>query len=276
MDHLQPAPLTPNAVSQRSPLARGAAPTSRSEPVEARRRRGRGAVTNKSGRFEALAREAVDDGWGALEGLAPFKTHIHVEKPRSVITRNSSPDISFDRSINPYRGCEHGCVYCFARPTHAYLGLSPGLDFEIETLRQAEGAAQLLERELRGARLCAENDRYRHQHRSLSAGREAAPRDARGAGSAGARQSSGRHRDQIGAGRARRRHPGADGGQGARQGRAFRHHARSKLARAMEPRAATPAKRLETIELLAAEGIPVSVMVAPIIPASTITKSKPS
>ncbi|MBM3624798.1 MAG: radical SAM protein, partial [Alphaproteobacteria bacterium] len=115
--------------------------------VEAERRRGRGALSKRSGRFEKETREEADDGWGSLESLEALKTNFHVEKPRTIITRNDSPDISFDRSINPYRGCEHGCVYCFARPTHAYMGFSPGLDFETEIFVK-EGAAQRLEREL--------------------------------------------------------------------------------------------------------------------------------
>ena len=119
--------------------------------IDADRRRGRGALSKRSGRFEKETREEADDGWGSLESLAALKTNFHVEKPRTIITRNDLPDISFDRSINPYRGCEHGCVYCFARPTHAYMGFSPGLDFETEIFVK-EGAAQLLERELSAPR----------------------------------------------------------------------------------------------------------------------------
>src|SRR5262249_40267405 len=92
-------------------------------------------------------REAIDDGWQNLEDLPPFKTEVQIEKPRTAITRNESPDIPFDRSINPYRGCEHGCIYCFARPTHAYMGLSAGLDFEAKLFAKPD-AAKLLEREL--------------------------------------------------------------------------------------------------------------------------------
>src|SRR5262245_27047578 len=95
--------------------------------IDQERRRGRGTVSNVSGRYEPVARIAFDDGWQSLEELPPFATTVSVDSTRRIITRNESPDISFDRSINPYRGCEHGCVYCFARPTHAYLGLSPGL-----------------------------------------------------------------------------------------------------------------------------------------------------
>src|SRR5258708_39479028 len=98
--------------------------------VDHERRRGRGAQSNASGRYEPLARVAFDDGWRTLDELPPFKTSVTVDATRKIITRNDSPDIGFDRSINPYRGCELGCIYCFARPTHAYLGLSPRLDFE--------------------------------------------------------------------------------------------------------------------------------------------------
>src|SRR5215218_2329779 len=115
--------------------------------VDRERRRGRGAVSNASGRYEPVARIAFDDGWQSLEDLPPFKTTVQADATRKIITRNDSPDISFDRSINPYRGCEHGCVYCFARPTHAYLGLSPGLDFESKLFAKPEAPA-LLEREL--------------------------------------------------------------------------------------------------------------------------------
>src|SRR5262249_37906376 len=114
------------------------------------RRRGRGAISNVTGRYEPLARVAFDDGWQGLEELPPFKTTVSIDATRKIITRNDSPDISFDRSINPYRGCEHGCVYCFARPTHAYLGLSPGLDFESKLLMKPD-APDLLERELAAA-----------------------------------------------------------------------------------------------------------------------------
>src|SRR5678810_1019316 len=100
-----------------------------------------------SGRYEAEARTAFDDGWQSLEDLPPFTTSVALDTSRKVITRNDSPDIGFDRSINPYRGCEHGCVYCFARPTHAYLGLSPGLDIEAKLFVKPDAPA-LLEKEL--------------------------------------------------------------------------------------------------------------------------------
>ncbi len=111
------------------------------------RRRGRAAGLNPTGRFEPFARSAFDDGWSSLDELPSLKTEVQTEMARSVITRNSSPDISFDRSVNPYRGCEHGCIYCFARPTHSYVGLSPGLDFETKLFAKPN-AAELLEEEI--------------------------------------------------------------------------------------------------------------------------------
>jgi hypothetical protein len=116
--------MTRSSALRRPPAPLPSAPAGEVETaVEAERRRGRGAQSNASGRYEPLARVAFDDGWEKIEDLPPFKTTVTVDATRKIITRNDSPDISFDRSINPYRGCEHGCVYCFARPTHAYLGL---------------------------------------------------------------------------------------------------------------------------------------------------------
>ena len=117
------------------------------KPSPGSRARGRGATFNPDGRFEPYVREAVDDGWEREEEPAPLRTEIAFERPRRIITRNESPDIGFDRSINPYRGCEHGCIYCFARPSHAYLGLSPGLDFETKLTAKPE-APELLVAEL--------------------------------------------------------------------------------------------------------------------------------
>src|SRR5665648_484582 len=121
-------------------------------PVEAGgvafgRRHGRGAQTNRSGRFEPIAYEPVDDGWESLGDLEALQTEVQEVPARRIITTNTSPDIGFDRSINPYRGCEHGCVYCFARPSHAYMGLSAGLDFETKLFAKP-GAARLLEEEI--------------------------------------------------------------------------------------------------------------------------------
>src|SRR5512134_675618 len=107
------------------------------------RRNGRGATTNRSGRFEPIAYEPVDDGWESLGELEALATEVQEVPARRIITRNSSPDIGFDRSINPYRGCEHGCIYCFARPTHAFHDLSPGIDFESRLFAKPD-AAKLL------------------------------------------------------------------------------------------------------------------------------------
>ncbi|HEX3495361.1 MAG TPA: radical SAM protein, partial [Methylocella sp.] len=121
------------------------APTADGTPRRAQR--GRGALSNASGRFEKENRCRENDGWELAEDLPPLRTQVARESAKTIVTRNDSPDISFDRSINPYRGCEHGCVYCFARPTHAYLGMSPGLDFETRLVAKTN-AASLLEREL--------------------------------------------------------------------------------------------------------------------------------
>ena len=124
-------------------------------PVNAR---GRASRSNDSSRFDAFTRGTFDDGWTEEDGEpAQLETTLTAEKARVIISRNDSPDIGFDRSINPYRGCEHGCIYCYARPSHAYMGLSPGLDFETKLFFKPE-AAQLLER---ATQLGLENDRQR-------------------------------------------------------------------------------------------------------------------
>ena len=115
--------------------------------VDRERRRGRGTLSNASGRYEPTARIGFDDGWRSIEELPAFETTVTEERARKILTRNDSPDIGFDRSINPYRGCEHGCVYCFARPTHANMGLSAGLDFESKLFAKPDAPA-LLEREM--------------------------------------------------------------------------------------------------------------------------------
>ena len=120
---------------------------SEAEQVDADRRRGRGAVSNATGRFEPERREHFDDGWESLGELEPFKTEVRDEVVKSIIATNCSPDLGFDRSINPYRGCEHGCIYCYARPSHAYWGYSAGLDFETK-LTAKVNAAEVLEKEL--------------------------------------------------------------------------------------------------------------------------------
>ncbi|MGJ0454900.1 MAG: PA0069 family radical SAM protein [Methylocystis sp.] len=234
--------------------------------IDADRRRGRGALSKRSGRFEKETREEADDGWGSLESLPALKTNFHVEKPRTIITRNDSPDISFDRSINPYRGCEHGCVYCFARPTHAYMGFSPGLDFETEIFVK-DGAAQLLERELSAPRyvpktiaIGTNTDPYQPAEKSHRIMRSILEVLARANHPVGIVTKSAlvlRDLDLLA--------PMA--AKGLAKVAISVTTLDRKLARLMEPRAATPELRLETIEKLSAAGVPTAVMTAPIIPA---------
>src|SRR5208282_6398299 len=140
--------MTSTSALKRPPAPLPSAPAGElGTAVDRERRRGRGAQSNASGRYEPVARIAFDDGWQNLDDLPPFKTSVTVDATRKIINRNDSPDLSFDRSVNPYRGCEHGCFYCFARPTHAFLGLSPGLDFETKLFAKPE-APRLLAEEL--------------------------------------------------------------------------------------------------------------------------------
>ena len=234
--------------------------------VEIDRRRGRGAGLNPSGRFEPLQRETFDDGWQTLEELPPFKTEVQVEKPRTAITRNESPDIPFDRSINPYRGCEHGCIYCFARPTHAYMGLSAGLDFEAKLFAKPD-AAKLLERELA---------KPGYKPRVIAIGTNTDPYQPI--------EKEWRIMRQILDVLNKANHPVAIVTKSALVMRdidilkemAAKNLVRvglsvttldRKLARTMEPRAATPQRRLEAIRALSEAGIQTAIMVAPIIPA---------
>ncbi len=234
--------------------------------IDAERRRGRGALTNASGRFEALTRENIDDGWASIEQLPAFKTEVFSEIPKTVITRNDSPDISFDRSINPYRGCEHGCSYCFARPTHAYMGLSPGLDFESK-LFVKQNVPELLEKELgapgyqpRTIAIGTNTDPYQPIERKFRVMRSILEVLARHNHPVGIVTKSAlvtRDIDVL--------------APMARLGLAKVAISVTtldpKLARSMEPRAAAPARRLAAIRELADAGIPVTVLVAPVIPA---------
>jgi len=234
--------------------------------IDPDRRRGRGAESNKSGRFEPLARESADDGWGSLDVLPPFKTEVQEETPRKIITRNESPDISFDRSINPYRGCEHGCAYCFARPTHAYMGLSPGLDFETKLFAKP-GAAKLLEKELakpgydvKTIAIGTNTDPYQpieRRYRIMREVLEVLDRTNHPVGIVTKSALVVRDIDIL--------------SRMAKRGLAKVALSVTtldgKLARAMEPRAATPERRLDALRLLAAAGVPTTVLVAPVIPA---------
>ena len=234
--------------------------------VDHERRRGRGAQSNAVGRYEPLARVAFDDGWRTLDDLPAFKTTVQTDATRKIITRNDSPDIGFDRSINPYRGCEHGCVYCFARPTHAYLGLSPGLDFESKLFVKPE-AADLLEKELSAPgyqpkviAIGTNTDPYQPIERKYQVMRRILEVLDKAGHPVGIVTKSAlvlRDLDIL-----------------ARM--AERKLAKvalsittldAELARKMEPRAATPMRRLETLRRLSQAGVPTSVMVAPVIPA---------
>jgi DNA repair photolyase len=234
--------------------------------VDRERRRGRGAHSNASGRYEPLARIAFDDGWERLEDLPPFKTTVTVDSSRKIITRNDSPDISFDRSINPYRGCEHGCVYCFARPTHAFLGLSPGLDFESKLLMKPN-APELLERELSAPgytpkviAIGTNTDPYQPIERRYQIMRRILEILEHAGHPVGIVTKSAlvlRDLDVL-----------------ARMAKRDLVKVAisvttldAKLARTMEPRASTPPRRLETLRQLVRAGVPTSTLVAPVIPA---------
>jgi DNA repair photolyase len=230
------------------------------------RRRGRGAHSNASGRYEPVARIAFDDGWRSLEDLPPFETKVTEERARKIITRNESPDISFDRSINPYRGCEHGCVYCFARPTHAYMGLSPGLDFESKLFVKPD-APELLERELsapgyepRVIAIGTNTDPYQPIERRYEVMRRILEVLERAGHPVGIVTKSALVQRDI----------------DILSRMAKRNLVKvalsvttldARIARTMEPRAATPLRRLETLRRLSDAGVPTSVMVAPVIPA---------
>ena len=232
-------------------------------------RKGRGAVSNKSGRYEATERLSVDDGWldsRPDEDLPPLRTSVSEDKSKEVIARNQSPDVPFDRSINPYRGCEHGCIYCFARPTHAWLGLSPGLDFETKLFAKSK-AAEALRRELArpGYRpeplaLGANTDPYQPIERERAITRDLL---------------------QV---LAETRHPvtivtksdlilrdldilSEMAAQRLARVMISVTTLEKSLARKMEPRAPTAEKRLSALRGLRAAGVPCGVLAAPMIPA---------
>ncbi|RWK42332.1 PA0069 family radical SAM protein [Mesorhizobium sp.] len=236
--------------------------------IRPERNRGRSAGINPSGRFEPVSRHVFDDGWNSLEELPPFKTEVQVEKPRTIITRNESPDISFDRSINPYRGCEHGCVYCFARPTHSFMGLSPGLDFESKLFAKPD-AARLLDKELskdgyqpRTIAIGTNTDPYQPIEKQYRIMREILEvLEARGHPVGIVTKSALVTRDIDILSRMAER--------GLAKVALSVTTLDRMLARTMEPRASTPTKRLEAIRQLSDAGIPASVMVAPIIPGLT-------
>ncbi len=229
--------------------------------------RGRGAVSNRAGRFESLAVEPVDDGWGLpAEAMPPLETTVLPEPAQSVITRNTSPDVPFDQSINPYRGCEHGCVYCFARPSHAYVNLSPGLDFETRLFFKKDAAERLREELNRRTYRCspinlgANTDPYQPLERRLGITRGILEVLAECHHPLTIVTKSAlvvRDLDLL---------------QRLAAERLLRVFVSittldDELKRRMEPRAASPAARLATIRRLEQAGIPVGIMFAPVIPA---------
>ena len=233
--------------------------------------KGRGAVTNLQGRYEKDERERVDDGWlHAAEreeddGTPVLRTQVFEERAKSILTRNASPDIPFTVSLNPYRGCEHGCIYCFARPTHSYLGLSPGLDFESRIYAKIN-AGELLERELakpsyqpEPIALGVNTDAYQPVERELRITRRVIEiLHERGHPFAAITKSSLIERDiDLLA-------PMAERGQVMAAVTVTTLDA--DIARTLEPRAATPSRRLRTIRTLSDAGIPVGVSIAPVIP----------
>ncbi|HEV2189471.1 MAG TPA: PA0069 family radical SAM protein [Stellaceae bacterium] len=238
-------------------------------PASPTPRKGRGSVTNASGRFEREERVVFDDGWsvpGAEPEPMPLATRLQIDSTRTIIARNNSPDIGFDRSINPYRGCEHGCIYCYARPSHAFLGLSPGLDFESRIFYKPR-AAELLKEELskkgytcRPIALGSNTDPYQPAERKLEVTRSILEvlRDFRHPVTIVTKGALIQRDIDILAEMAARRLACVTVSVTTLD---------RALARVMEPRAATPRRRIETIAALAKAGIPTGVLSAPMIPA---------
>jgi DNA repair photolyase len=230
-------------------------------------RRGRGAVSNRPGRFEKEIRSRFDDGWGSLDEPAPpLTTTVTPEPIRSILTRNESPDIPFDRSINPYRGCEHGCIYCFARPSHSYLGLSPGQDFESRIMAKPDAPAALR----------AELDRPTYQPAVIALGANTDPYqpvERRLGITRGILEVLAAYHHPVtivtkSAGVLRDLDLLAELGRERLASVLVSITTLDRgLARRMEPRAAAPQRRLETVRELAAAGVPTGVLVSPMIPA---------
>ncbi len=229
-------------------------------------KKGRGALSNHTSRYQAETRESFDDGWGSLADLPDrIPTTLTIDTAKTVITYNNSPDVPFDRSINPYRGCEHGCAYCFARPSHAYLGLSPGLDFETRLFYKPD-APELLREELSARRyqpapiaLGINTDAYQPVERKLGLTRRILEvlHECRHPVSIVTKSALiERDLDLL-----------ADMAANGLVQIAFSITTlKPQLARNLEPRAAAPARRLQSVAALAGAGIPVSVLVAPLIP----------
>jgi DNA repair photolyase len=235
-------------------------------PPSLRAQKGRGAVSNLQGRFEVNAREAYDDGWEREEDEpAPWKTSVTDEYCKSILSRNASPDLPFSVSLNPYRGCEHGCIYCFARPTHSYLGLSPGMDFESKIFAKVN-APEMLRRELakpgyapESIALGVNTDAYQPCERERKLTRrvlEVLQECQHPVGLITKSSLIERDIDILSAMAAKRQ-----------AGVAITLTTLDPaISRTLEPRAAAPARRLRTIRTLTDAGIPVAVSIAPIIP----------
>jgi DNA repair photolyase len=249
-------------------------PTDSDNTEQRRRLRGRGALGNPDCRYAEHTRAAVDDGWSKPRDDDPdfpataLRTELGVDRSRTVISRNASPDIPFDRSVNPYRGCEHGCIYCYARPTHAWLGLSPGLDFERRLFHKPQAAEQL-RRELAAPDyrpetlvLGANTDPYQPIERRLGTTRSLLEVLSEcGHPTVITTKSSLVLRDID------LLHDMAARGLAAVQISITALDA--ELARRLEPRASTPRRRLHALSELAAAGVPVGVLVSPLIPGLT-------
>ena len=241
-------------------------PDDQNEPSARHLHKGRGAASNASGRHERERRFVEDDGWGVHDLVRALPTEVTYERARTIITRNESPDISFDRSINPYRGCEHGCVYCYARPSHANMGLSPGLDFETRLFAKPNAAA-LLEKELAAPRyqvktiaIGTNTDPYQPIERTEKITRQILEVLAAADHPVGIVTKSAlvlRDLDILA--------PMA--AKGLVKVALSITTLDNDLARRLEPRASAPERRLHAIEELAKAGVRTGVMVAPIIPA---------
>lgn len=236
--------------------------------IEPARRKGRGAATRQPGRYERLRPVAEPDGWDIPEDAPPLRTEVSVERPRSVINYVRSPDLPFDRTLNPYRGCEHGCIYCFARPTHAWLGLSPGLDFETRLIARPDAPA-VLEAELRrpGYRVApiaigTNTDPYQpieRDHGIMRACLEVL-RDFRHPVAVTTKGALVERDIDILADMA---------GQGLARVGISVTTLDAELSRRMEPRAPRPERRLAAIRALTSAGVPVRLMISPVVPGLT-------
>ena len=239
-------------------------------------RKGRGAGINPEGRFETVARDAFDDGWNTPpdDELPPLRTHVTTEHVKSIIARNESPDIPFTQSINPYQGCEHGCIYCYARPTHAYRNLSPGIDFETRLFAKANAAERLREELSRPGYQCevislgANTDPYQpieREHRITRGILEVCAEFNQPVGIVTKNAMVERDLDIL--------------APMAKKNLAAVHISCNNLdhdlARRLEPRCSAPARRLQAMKKVSEAGVPVGVLVAPVIPFLTDHQIEP-